>query len=140
MKQLADTTSQAEIARLKQQNTLLLQLLESEKVKADKAKDDLIRQISTLLGNFTAERDRSLRETFSEMADSNLSAQEGMELLGTMQGEAIDGVVGSGQEWNESLEKSGDEFKKAQSSGRKVNGHLLDSFKGHILIVSCLGT
>lgn len=123
VKQLADSTSQAEIERLKQQNALLIQLLESEKVKADRAKDDLIKHISTLLGDFTTARDLSLRETFSEMTDSNLNAQEGMALLGTMQGEAIDGVVRDGKEWSTSLEKSGVQLKKAQSSGRKVRLH-----------------
>ncbi|CAL1704444.1 unnamed protein product [Somion occarium] len=120
VKALAESTSKAEITRLKQQNALLIQLLESEKVKAERAKDELMKQFSSLLGNFTAERDRSLRETFSQMTKSNASAEEGMLIFSSQQGKAVDAVVASGRDWSAALEKSGVEVKKAQGSGQKA--------------------
>lgn len=43
---LANTTASAEVIRLREQNMFLTQLLEFEKLKADKARDGLIRRLS----------------------------------------------------------------------------------------------
>ena len=72
-KTLAKTTADTEVVRLQQQNTLLARLLEQEKQSADRARDELIQRVSVLLGDFTAERNRSLKESFSEMTQDRKS-------------------------------------------------------------------
>ncbi|KAI0079935.1 kinesin-domain-containing protein [Panus rudis PR-1116 ss-1] len=119
-KSLADNTSKAEITRLRQQNDLLTRLLESEKVKAERAKDDLLNQISSLLSEFTSERDRSLRDTFSEMTESNSIAEKGMVALGSQQGQKLDKIVEDGRKWGTSLEKTSVDARKAQDAGSKA--------------------
>lgn len=119
-KALADSTSQAEIIRLQQQNALLLRLLESEKDKSERSKDELIKRISGLLNDFTAERDRSLREAFTEMSDSNAAAEKGMVKLGKQQGQKLEGVIANGTEWSTSLEKRRGELKRNRDGALKV--------------------
>lgn len=119
-KAMADNTTNAEILRLQQQNALLTRLLEAEKAKADRAKDELIQRISGLLGDFTAERDRSLREAFSAMTDSNTAAEREMVQLGQEHGKRLEDVVGRGKQWSLDLEKRGAEGKRARDSGIKV--------------------
>ncbi|THH33841.1 hypothetical protein EUX98_g250 [Antrodiella citrinella] len=118
-KALADSTSQGEIVRLQQQNALLVRLLESEKVKSERAKDELIRRISGLLGDFTTERDRSLKEAFSEMSDSNAAAEQGMVKLGKQQGQQLESVIANGTQWAGSLEKRRGELKRNRDGGLK---------------------
>ncbi|KAI6022678.1 kinesin motor domain-containing protein [Pisolithus marmoratus] len=51
--------------------TRLLQTLEAEKVKSEKAKDELVQRVSTLLGEFVATRDLELRQAFSSITKGN---------------------------------------------------------------------
>lgn len=117
---LSENTSKAEVARLQQQNILLHRLLESEKVKADRAKDELLKRISGLLGSFTLERDRSLREAFAEMTESNANAEAGMQKLGKEQGQRLDAMIGKGTEWSATLNKRSGEGKRLRDGGFKV--------------------
>ncbi|PSR74150.1 hypothetical protein PHLCEN_2v10106 [Hermanssonia centrifuga] len=119
-KALGDSTSNAEIARLQQQNALLTSLLESERIQSDRAKEELVTRITSLLGNFTAERDRRLRETFSEMTESNATAEAGMKKLGKDQGQRLEAVIGKGREWGGALEKRAGEGKRLRDGGFKA--------------------
>ncbi|KAH9951942.1 P-loop containing nucleoside triphosphate hydrolase protein [Amylocystis lapponica] len=119
-KTMGDATTNAEILRLQQQNALLTRLLESEKQKVDRARDDLMKRISGLLGDFTADRDRSLREAFSEMSQSNAAAQEEMVQLGKAQGERLETVISRGREWSVDLERRGVEGKRTRDGGFKA--------------------
>lgn len=94
--------------------------MESEKVKSERAKDELIKRISGLLGDFTAERDRSLREAFSEMGDSNTSAEKGMVKLAQQQGEQIEQVIAGGKEWAGTLDKRRTDLKRNRDGALKV--------------------
>ncbi len=120
-KALGDSTSNAEIARLQQQNALLTSLLESERIQSDRAKEELVTRITSLLGNFNAERDRRLRETFSEMTESNATAEAGMKKLGKDQGQRLEAVIGKGREWGGALEKRAGEGKRLRDGGFKVS-------------------
>ena len=81
-------------------------------MKAERAKDELLKRIAGLLGNFTLERDRSLREAFAEMTESNAAAEVGMEKLGKEQAQRVDAVLGKGAEWSASLTKRSGEGKR----------------------------
>lgn len=136
-KALAENTSKAEVTRLKQQNALLTRLLETERLKAERAKDELLKRISGLLNNFTLERDQSLREAFTEMTESNSTAEAGMLKLGKEQGQTLDAIVGKGNEWSTSLSRRAGEGKRTRDGGFKVRlplaetQHLPDASKGY---------
>ncbi|OBZ75573.1 Kinesin-like protein bimC [Grifola frondosa] len=119
-KALADNATSTEIARLHQQNALLTRLYESEKLKSERARDELIERISGLLGEFTAERDRSLRETYAEVTQSNASAEAEMVQLGTEQGRRLEAVVTRGNEWGAVLERKRADCKRTRDGGLKA--------------------
>ncbi|KAI0362221.1 kinesin-domain-containing protein [Trametes cingulata] len=119
-KALADNTTNTEIQRLKQQNTLLTRLLETERVEAKRSADALLERIAGLLGDYTNERDRSLRETFSEMTESNTVAEHEMQLLGQKQGQQLEAAVVRGSAWSEQLTRRGVEGKRLRDGGIKA--------------------
>lgn len=116
----SDTATSAEVTRLQEQNILLMKLLESEKLKSEKSKDLLISRISGLLGEFTVERDKSLRETFAEMRDRNVVGEGEMERCGRENGERLVGVVRAGEDWSASLTRRGTEGKRLRDGALKV--------------------
>ncbi|TFK78275.1 hypothetical protein K466DRAFT_91212 [Polyporus arcularius HHB13444] len=118
-KALADNTTNTEILRLKQQNALLTRLLETERIEAKRSADALLERIAGLLGDFTTERDRSLRETFSEMTESNNAAEHEMKQLGQKQGQQLEAAVLRGSSWSEHLTKRGVEGKRLRDGGIK---------------------
>lgn len=119
-KAVSDEVTSAEIGRLQEQNALLARLLESERLKSDKAKDKLISRISGLLGDFTAERDRSLRDAFEEMRSRNVTGEGEMEKCGNENGERIVNVIRAGEDWGGSLTRRGGEAKRLRDGAFKV--------------------
>lgn len=119
-KALADNTTNTEILRLKAQNSLLTRLLETERIQAKRSADVLLERIAGLLGDFTTERDRSLRGTFSEMAESNNAAEREMQQLGQKQGQQLDAAVARGSTWSQHLTKRGIEGKRLRDEGIEV--------------------
>ncbi len=120
-KSLADNTTNVEIQRLREQNALLTRLLETEHKEAKRSADALLKRIADLLGDFTTERDRSLRETFSEMTESNKAAEHEMQQLGQKQGQQLDAAVVRGSSWSEHLTKRGVEGKRLRDGGIRVS-------------------
>jgi kinesin family protein 11 len=125
VKALSDEATSTEIGRLQEQNALLVRLLESERMKSEKAKDQLISRISGLLGDFTAERDQSLREAFEEMHNKNLIGEVEMEKCGNENGERMVNVIRAGEDWSGSLTKRGGEGKRLRDGALKVGFHLI---------------
>ncbi|KAH9856982.1 kinesin-domain-containing protein [Lenzites betulinus] len=119
-KALADNTTNTEIIRLRQQNDLLTRLLETERVEAKRSADALLERIAGLLGDYTNERDRSLRQTFSEMTESNTAAEHDMHDLGQKQGQQLEAAVVRGGTWSEQLAKRGVEGKRLRDGGIKA--------------------
>ncbi|OJT15735.1 Kinesin-like protein bimC [Trametes pubescens] len=119
-KSLADNTTNMEILRLRQQNSLLTRLLETERVEAKRSADALLERIAGLLGDYTNERDRSLRGTFSEMTESNTVAEREMEELGQKQGQQLEAAVVRGSAWSEQLAKRGVNGKRLRDGGMKA--------------------
>lgn len=119
-KAVSDEVTSSEIGRLQEQNALLTRLLESERLKSEKAKDKLISRISGLLGDFTAERDRSLRGAFEEMRNRNVIGEGEMEKCGNENGERIVNVIRAGEDWGSSLTRRGGEAKRLRDGAFKV--------------------
>jgi kinesin family protein 11 len=90
-------------------------------VKSEKAKDQLISRISGLLGEFTSERDRSLRDAFEEMHNKNVIGEGEMEKCGNENGERIVNVIRAGEDWGNSLTRRGGESKRLRDGAFKVS-------------------
>ncbi|THH16360.1 hypothetical protein EW146_g4276 [Bondarzewia mesenterica] len=103
-KALADTATNNEIHRLQEQN------------------DDLIKRISGLLGDFVTERDRSLREAFMDVTDSNEKGERAMASFVDQHVSKVEGVVVRGHEWSVGLEKKGGENKRLRDGALKSLG------------------
>jgi kinesin family protein 11 len=88
-KSLANTAANSEMVRLRQQNEMLTRLLECERIKADRTKDELIQRITGLLGDYTRDRDKGLREAVGSIQQSNEEAEEEMRVFD----EKYEGVV-----------------------------------------------
>lgn len=65
-----------EIARLEEQNTRLSVLLEEERSSSLKAKDVLVKRVSSLLVDFTEERDRNMRNIVDVVRSENAQASQ----------------------------------------------------------------
>jgi kinesin family protein 11 len=136
VKALSDEATSAEIGRLQEQNALLARLLESERMKSQKAKDQLISRISGLLGDFAAERDQSLREAFEEMHNKNLIGEGEMEKCGNENGERMVNVIRAGEDWSGSLTRRGGEGKRLRDGALKVGFHLISILEALMQILA----
>jgi hypothetical protein len=119
-KALAEAAAGDEIRRLKEQNAHLARLLQAERSKSEKAKDDLIKRISGLLGDFVSDRDRSLREAFADIEEGNEKAQGALKEFSTEEVAIADGVAARGKEWALGLEKKAGENKRLRDGSLKV--------------------
>jgi kinesin family protein 11 len=119
-KALANAAANIEIGRLREQNTLLAKLLESEKLNGEKAKDELIQRVSSLLGEFTSARDRSLREAVSHIQSGNTKAEAEMLQFGKKHDDTVDSLVAKGKQSAVSTEGRGAEGKRTRDGALKV--------------------
>ena len=123
-KVLADNVAHEEIRRLQNQNAFLVRLLQNEKAKSELAKDELIKRISGLLGEFVNERDQGLREAVSHATESNDQGDEAMARFQEEHVHYVEGVVTRGQEWYISMDKKGGEGKRLRDGALKVTSFL----------------
>lgn len=130
---LTNTAAAAEITHLREQNALLTRLLQSENLRADKAKDELIQRVSGLLGEFTSARDQSLRAAVAQVRDQNLKAEEDMAKFGIAHGEIMDSIITMGAESEVAFDRRGKEGKRTRDGSLKVGGSFLS--RGSLLIV-----
>lgn len=113
--------SQEEIGRLKHQNEALIKMLNTEKTKGDKARDELLRRVSSLLGEFTAERDQSLRETANAVLESNHEAEEEMKEFAKNHGESMEKMKNVGVMVSKQLEQQRREGKRTRDGAFKAS-------------------
>ncbi|KAF8742042.1 Kinesin protein, partial [Rhizoctonia solani] len=78
MHQLAKETSQNEVLRLRGQNESLVSLLEAERVRSDRMRDEAIARVTALITGFTAESQKGLYEA---VAATRAGLGEGEEAL-----------------------------------------------------------
>ncbi|KAF8212191.1 kinesin 2 [Mycena galopus ATCC 62051] len=118
-KELAASTSAAEITRLRTQNQLLTRMLEEERLRGDKAKDELLQRVSGLLGEFTKERDRGLREAVGIVQAANVKAEEGMKVFEREHGDLAEAMEAKGKEVARGVEKWGADAKRTRDGALK---------------------
>ena len=119
-KALAHNAADTEIMRLRAQNDFLVRMLESEKAKADKAKDDLVQRVSALLGEFTSARDQSLRAAVAHAQADNEKAKESMLQFEAGHIELIDSIVAKGAKSSTSFSKGSLDGKRTREGALKV--------------------
>jgi kinesin family member 11 len=120
---LAQEASASELARLKKQSFTLAKLVESEKVKVLKAKDELLSKVSSLLGDFATERDRGLREALTTV-QSDISAGE-IEVTSFKRkhAEMMEDMDASASQLHDGLQARRLESKRLRDSAMKVTGY-----------------
>jgi kinesin family protein 11 len=119
-KMLASNAAAAEMSRLRNQNELLTRMLEDEKLRGEKAKDELLQRVSGLLGEFTKERDRGLWDAAGILQDRNVKAEEGMKLFERKHGEIVEAMAAKGKEVARGVEEQGGFAKRTRDGGLKV--------------------
>ncbi|KAJ6496722.1 kinesin 2 [Mycena vitilis] len=127
-KALAANTAAAELVRLRKQNELLARMLEDEKLRGEKAKDELLQRVSGLLGDFTKERDRGLREAVGIVQSANVKAEEGMKGFERKHGHIVDTMEANAKEVTRGVEKWGGDAKRTRDGAFKS----LDSSKAKL--------
>jgi kinesin family protein 11 len=120
-KTLADSTANCEIEWLRQQNEALTRMLDNEKVKAEKGKDELIRRVSGLVNDFTRERERGLTEAVEVVQGGNGKAVEGLTVFVGKHAEVMEEMGRTGEKVRVSLEKRGGEGKRTRDGALKVS-------------------
>ncbi|GLB34934.1 putative kinesin-domain-containing protein [Lyophyllum shimeji] len=117
---LASEASRWEIVRLTQQNEALTKMLEAERMEADKAKDELMQRVSGLLGDFAAERDRSLREAVGVIQEGNRQGREGMETFMESHAGIMKQMETGSVEASEALQRRRGEGKRTRDGALKA--------------------
>lgn len=68
--------AEQEVARLTRQNEILAEMVVNERAKSEKAKDELILRISSMLGDFVQKRDQELKESIGHLQRSNQEVED----------------------------------------------------------------
>ncbi|KAG8936615.1 kinesin motor protein cin8 [Tulasnella sp. 418] len=117
---MTDQATQAEVQRLESQNSLLTTLLDSEKAKAERMRDELLQQVSSLLVNFTDARDKSVREAVCAVRSDIAQGQKEMQEFAEDMKSQVDGALTQGTEVTSLVERRGGENKRLRDGGLKA--------------------
>ncbi|KAH8117562.1 kinesin-domain-containing protein [Phellopilus nigrolimitatus] len=107
--ELVSHAARQEIARLKDQNAHLTELLELEKKSSMKAKDTLIKRVSSLLVDFTEDRDRGLRDIVYGVQETNKQMSDKTETFAKKHDVLMSEAGARGRAWSAALEKTATE-------------------------------
>ncbi len=120
VKAVASEAANGEINRLRQQNETLTRMLETERVNANTAKNDLIQRISGMLGTFVSDRDSALRASIQSVQHDNQQGEKAMKSFLTKQDEALDSMDSEGTSVATTMEKRNGDAKRARDGAYKV--------------------
>jgi kinesin family protein 11 len=121
VKSLAESQAEEQIRHLEEQNAQLTRLLQHEKSKSERMKNDLVERVSGLLNEFVAERNRSLEESFTKMKQENGHVESTLNGFTEEYSRKADDVMRRNQELSTSLEKKGEQCKRLRDGANKVN-------------------
>ncbi|KAF9227911.1 kinesin-domain-containing protein [Gyrodon lividus] len=128
-KALVDEMSRAEIVRLQAQNSLLAHTLETEKIRSERAKDELVQRVSGLLGEFVAAQDQELRETFGGVIKGNVKAEEEVGKFGQRHARLMTDTAARCAEVSTSFTRRGAEGKRMRDGAMKTLGSAQGAFQ-----------
>lgn len=115
-----EDASNSEVQRLKKQNQALLQLLDDEKQKSQKAQHDLLQRISSMLGDYMNERDRSLRQAIGIAQDENQEVIETLSAFTANHEQIMNDNQDKALGVDSSLREKGQEYKRTRDAAFKV--------------------
>ena len=119
-KSLASKTSNAEIARLRQQNTLLTRLVESEHAASERATNEVVLQVAEILAGVDAAREERLKEVTEKVREGNDGGETDLLEFERKHNDIADNMVVRGKEVLKALEKKGAEGKKTKQAALTV--------------------
>jgi kinesin family member 11 len=117
---LAESQAEEQIRCLKEQNAQLTRLLQYEKLKSERMKNDLVERVSVLLDDFVSERDRSLEEAFTKIKQQNSQVENTLDGFAEQYARKADDVLTRNQELSTVLEKKGEQCKRLRDGAHKV--------------------
>jgi kinesin family protein 11 len=120
VRSLAERQAEEQIRYLKEQNAQLTRLLQYEKSKSERMKNDLVERVSGIFNEFVTERDRSLEEAFNRIKQENGQVESTLNDYTEEYSQRTDEVMTRSQELNTSLEKRGEQCKRLRDGAIKV--------------------
>lgn len=118
-----------EIQRLKQHNDLLHQMLEREQAEAEQSRDDLVRRVSSMLEDYSRQRDSSLRKAFDSMQQSSVQSETQWTRLAVDQGEKLDQQMQSNKDAIALVQRRRQEGKRKREDGSQAITSIATSFE-----------
>jgi kinesin family protein 11 len=119
-KSMAENQAEEQIRRLKDQNAQLTRLLQHEKLKSERMKNELVERVSGLLNEYVADRDKSLEETVVAIKEKNSQAEGMLNGFTDEYSRKVDDVMKRNQELCTLIEKKGDQCKRLRDGAVKV--------------------
>ena len=119
-KSIAESQAEEQIRRLKDQNAQLTRLLQHEKLKSERMKNELVERVSGLLNEYVADRDKSLEEVVVAITEENSQAESTLNGLTDEYSRQVDDVMKRNQELCTLIEKKGDQCKRLRDGAVKV--------------------
>lgn len=119
--ELVSHSTRQEIARLKKQNACLSEMLDAERKESMKARDALVKRVSSMLVDFADERERGLKNIVSHMHTENGAAAGEMQLLSDKHGVIMNESAAASRTLSTSVDKAAIESSRAKLSAEKVS-------------------
>jgi kinesin family member 11 len=139
-KLIAENQAEEQIRHLKEQNAQLVRLLQQEKSKSERMKNDLVQRVSGLLNEFVAERDKSLEGAVARIKQENSQMESTLNDVTEQYSRKADDMLMRNQELGASFEKKGEQCKRLRDGAFKVIPaplFLYALFKGHAVRQQC---
>lgn len=117
---LSGTAATRETAHLKRQNEILAQMLMNERKHSEKAKADLLQQMSGMLGEFMQKRDDHLRESIGNLQQSNKEVEEILASTHQRQTTIFDNLTSENAQLKTQVNEISDQERQAQAGTIQV--------------------
>ncbi|KAF8274997.1 P-loop containing nucleoside triphosphate hydrolase protein [Lactarius quietus] len=118
-KSTAESQAEEQICRLKDQNAQLTRLLQHEKLKSERMKNELVERVSGLLNEYVADRDKSLEEAVVAIKEENSQAESMLNRFTDEYSQKVDDVMKRNQELYTDIEKKSDQCKRLRDGAVK---------------------
>ncbi len=119
-KLIAESQADEQIRHLKDQNAQLTRLLQHEKLKSERMKNELVERVSGLLNEYVADRDKSLEEAVVAIKEENAQAESMLNGFTDEYSRKVGDGMKRNQELSTLIEKKGDQCKRLRDGAFKV--------------------
>ncbi len=117
---LALRVANEEIARLRNLNDDLVEHLEKERKASLKARDDVIKNVSSLLVDFAKERDQSLRNAVASLTEESNEAEKALSSFKNEQTAFVNDAVKRTEEFDDDITQRSKEVIESRDSAIMV--------------------